>query len=290
MQVYLNGKLVAKEEAKISVFDHGTLYGDGVFEGLRSYNGRIFKLEEHIDRLLDSAKAIMLIIPFSKKELIDAVISTVRANDIHDGYVRLVVTRGIGDLGLDPRKCPIPSVFIIADKITLYPEELYQNGMEIITVPTRRNISEALNPCIKSLNYLNNIMAKIEAIHGRVHEALMLNSEGYVTECTGDNIFIVKNGTLITPPTWVGALKGITRDAAMEIARINGIDAIEEVLTRYDLYTADECFLTGTAAEIISVIKIDSRKIGTGKPGEITLKIMEQFKELTQTTGVEVYV
>ena len=290
MQVYLNGKLVAKEEAKISVFDHGTLYGDGVFEGLRSYNGRIFKLEEHIDRLLDSAKAIMLIIPLSKKELIDAVISTVRANDIHDGYVRLVVTRGIGDLGLDPRKCPIPSVFIIADKITLYPEELYQNGMEIITVPTRRNISEALNPCIKSLNYLNNIMAKIEAIHGRVHEALMLNSEGYVTECTGDNIFIVKNGTLITPPTWVGALKGITRDAAMEIARINGIDAIEEVLTRYDLYTADECFLTGTAAEIISVIKIDSRKIGTGKPGEITLKIMEQFKELTQTTGVEVYV
>ncbi|PIP42256.1 branched-chain-amino-acid transaminase [Candidatus Desantisbacteria bacterium CG_4_8_14_3_um_filter_40_12] len=290
MQVYLNGKLVAKEEAKISVFDHGTLYGDGVFEGLRSYNGRIFKLEEHIDRLLDSAKAIMLIIPLSKKELIDAVISTVRANDIHDGYVRLVVTRGIGDLGLDPRKCPIPSVFIIADKITLYPEELYQNGMEIITVPTRRNISEALNPCIKSLNYLNNIMAKIEAIHGGVHEALMLNSEGYVTECTGDNIFIVKNGTLITPPTWVGALKGITRDAAMEIARINGIDAIEEVLTRYDLYTADECFLTGTAAEIISVIKIDSRKIGTGKPGEITLKIMEQFKELTQTTGVEVYV
>ncbi|OIP39379.1 branched-chain-amino-acid transaminase [Candidatus Desantisbacteria bacterium CG2_30_40_21] len=290
MQVYLNGKLVAKEEAKISVFDHGTLYGDGVFEGLRSYNGRIFKLEEHIDRLLDSAKAIMLIIPLSKKELIDAVISTVRANDIHDGYVRLVVTRGIGDLGLDPRKCPIPSVFIIADKITLYPEELYQNGMEIITVPTRRNIPEALNPCIKSLNYLNNIMAKIEAIHGGVHEALMLNSEGYVTECTGDNIFIVKNGTLITPPTWVGALKGITRDAAMEIARINGIDAIEEVLTRYDLYTADECFLTGTAAEIISVIKIDSRKIGTGKPGEITLKIMEQFKELTQTTGVEVYV
>lgn len=289
MQVYLNGKLVAKEDAKISVFDHGTLYGDGVFEGLRSYNGRIFKLEEHIDRLLDSAKAIMLTIPLSKKELIDAVIETVRANDMHDGYVRLVVTRGVGDLGLDPRKCPIPSVFIIADKITLYPEELYQNGMEIITVPTRRNIPEALNPCIKSLNYLNNIMAKIEAIHGGVHEALMLNSEGYVTECTGDNIFIVKNGTLITPPTWVGALKGITRDTAMEIARMNEIGANEEVLTRYDLYTADECFLTGTAAEIIPVIKIDSREIGTGKPGDITLKIMQQFRELTQTTGVEVY-
>ncbi|MBI4752869.1 branched-chain-amino-acid transaminase [Candidatus Desantisbacteria bacterium] len=289
MQVYLNGKLVAKEDAKISVFDHGTLYGDGVFEGLRSYNGRIFKLEEHIDRLIDSAKAIMLTIPLSKKELIDAVISTVRANDIHDGYVRLVVTRGTGDLGLDPRKCPIPSVFIIADKITLYPEELYQNGMEIITVPTRRNIVEALNPCIKSLNYLNNIMAKIEAIHGGVHEALMLNSEGYVTECTGDNIFIVKNGTLITPPTWVGALKGITRDTAMEIAKENGIGVLEEVLTRYDLYTADECFLTGTAAEIIPVIKIDSRKIGTGKPGDSTLKIMKQFKELTWTTGVEVY-
>lgn len=289
MQVYLNGKLVAKEDAKISVFDHGTLYGDGVFEGLRSYNGRIFKLEEHIDRLLDSAKAIMLNIPLSKKELIDAVISTVRANDIHDGYVRLVVTRGTGDLGLDPRKCPIPSVFIIADKITLYPEELYQNGMEIITVPTRRNIPEALNPCIKSLNYLNNIMAKIEAIHGGVHEALMLNAEGYVTECTGDNIFIVKNGVLITPPTWVGALKGITRDTAMEIAKMNRIEAREEVLTRYDLYTSDECFLTGTAAEIIPVIKIDSREIGTGKPGDITLSIMKQFKELTQTTGVEVY-
>lgn len=267
MQVYLNGKLVAKEDAKISVFDHGTLYGDGVFEGLRSYNGRIFKLEEHIDRLLDSAKAIMLNIPLSKKELTDAVISTVRANDIHDGYVRLVVTRGTGDLGLDPRKCPIPSVFIIADKITLYPEELYQNGMEIITVPTRRNIPEALNPCIKSLNYLNNIMAKIEAIHGGVHEALMLNSEGYVTECTGDNIFIVKNGTLLTPPTWVGALKGITRDTAMEIARKNGIGVNEEVLTRYDLYTADECFLTGTAAEIIPVIKIDSARLAQESQG-----------------------
>ncbi len=292
MQVYLNGRLVAKEEATISVFDHGLLYGDGVFEGLRTYNGRIFKLEKHIDRLIDSAKAIMLNIPLSKQELMDAVVETVRANNIHDGYIRLVVTRGTGDLGLDPRKCPIPSIFIIADKITLYPAELYQNGMEIITVPTRRNIPEALNPCIKSLNYLNNIMAKIEAIHGGVHEALMLNSEGYVTECTGDNIFIVRDKILLTPPTWVGALKGITRDTVMDIAKENKeykVEAKEEVLTRYDLYTADECFLTGTAAEIIPVIKIDSRIIGTGKPGDITLKIMQRFKELTQTEGVEVY-
>ncbi|MBI4778310.1 branched-chain-amino-acid transaminase [Candidatus Desantisbacteria bacterium] len=289
MQVYLNGKLVAKEEAKVSVFDHGVLYGDGVFEGLRAYNGRIFRLEKHIDRLIDSAKAIMLNIPISKKELIDAVVETVRANNIHDGYVRLVVTRGTGDLGLDPRKCPVASTFIIADKITLYPEELYRNGMEIITVPTRRNIPEALNPCIKSLNYLNNIMAKIEAIHGGVHEALMLNSEGYVTECTGDNIFIVRDNILLTPPTWVGALKGITRDVVMELAKENKIEIKEEVLTRYDLYTADECLLTGTAAEIIPIIKIDSRIIGTGKPGNITLKIMQQFRKLTQTEGVEVY-
>jgi branched-chain amino acid aminotransferase len=290
MQVYLNGKLVEKEEAKISVFDHGVLYGDGVFEGLRAYNGRIFRLENHVDRLIDSAKAIMLNIPLSKKELIDAVVETVRANNIHDGYIRLVVTRGTGDLGLDPRKCPVASIFIIADKITLYPEEFYRNGMEIITVPTRRNIPEALNPCIKSLNYLNNIMAKIEAIHGGVHEALMLNSEGYVTECTGDNIFIVRDNVLLTPPTWVGALKGITRDVAMKLAKENKIEVMEEVLTRYDLYTADECFLTGTAAEIIPIIKIDSRIIGTGKPGDITMKIMQQFRELTQTEGVEVYV
>jgi branched-chain amino acid aminotransferase len=289
LQVYLNGKLVPEEEAKISVFDHGVLYGDGVFEGIRSYNGRIFKLHEHIKRLFDSAKAIMLTIPMSMEELIEAIITTVKANNIHNGYIRVVVTRGVGDLGLDPRQCNTPSVFIITDKITLYPEEFYQNGLEIITVPTRRNIPEALSPCIKSLNYLNNIMAKIEATQAGVQEAIMLNSDGYVAECTGDNIFIVKDNVLFTPPTWVGALKGITRDTVIDLSETEGISVREEVLTRYDLYTADECFLTGTAAEIIPVVKIDSRIIGEGKPGNITLKIMQKFKMLTQTQGVKVY-
>jgi len=287
--VYIDGKLYEKEEAKISVFDHGLLYGDGVFEGIRAYNGRVFKLDEHLDRLFRSAKFIMLNIPLTKDELTNAVIETIKANKLKDAYIRLVVTRGAGDLGLDPRKCPKPSVIIIVDNITLYPKEFYENGLELITVPTRKNIQEALSPCVKTLNYLNSIMAKIEANNAGMLEAIMLNSEGYVTECTGDNIFIVKNNTLITPPLWVGVLEGITRDTVMKIGEDMGIEVVENVLTRFDLYTANECFLTGTAAEVIPVIKIDNRIIGKGKPGKITLKIMEIFRNLTQTEGTEVY-
>lgn len=289
LKIYLDGKLVPEEEAKVSVFDHGLLYGDGVFEGIRSYNGRIFKLDEHLDRLYASARAIMLDIPLSKEDLTAAVINTVRANQIRDGYIRLVVTRGVGDLGLDPRKALKPSIFIIADKITLYPEEYYMNGLEVVTVATRRNLPEAINPCIKSLNYLNNILAKIEANIAGVLEAIMLNAEGFVAECTGENIFIIRDGALITPPTYLGALEGITRDTVMQLARKMDYPVKEDPFTRYDLYTASECFLTGTAAEVVPVIKIDSREIGDGKPGPITRKLIEGFHHLTQTTGTAVY-
>ncbi|MEW6096733.1 MAG: branched-chain-amino-acid transaminase [bacterium] len=287
--VYIDGKLFKTEEAKISVFDHGLLYGDGVFEGIRAYNGRVFKLSEHLDRLFKSAKFIMLNIPLTKEELTKAVIETIKANELRDAYIRLVVTRGAGDLGLDPNKCPKPSIIIIVDKITLYAKEFYEKGLELITVPTRKNIQEALSPCVKTLNYLNSIMAKIEANNTGMLEAIMLNAEGYVTEGTGDNIFIVKNNTLITPPLWVGVLEGITRDTVMKIGKEIGIKVVEDVLTRFDLFTADECFLTGTAAEVIPVIKVDKRIIGNGKPGEVTLKIMELFRKLTQTEGTEVY-
>jgi len=285
MKIYLNGKLVEREEAKISVFDHGLLYGDGVFEGIRSYNCLVFKLREHIDRLYESAHTIMLNIPLSKEEMIKAVIDTLKANRLKDAYIRIVVTRGEGDLGLDPRKCKKPNIFIITDKIVLYPEKYYREGLEIITVPTQRNIPEALNPQIKSLNYLNNILAKIEAINCGVEEAIMLNFSGYVAECTGDNIFIVKDKVLITPPPYVGILKGITRDTVMKLAEKDGIEVKEIVITRHDLYNADECFLTGTAAEIIPVVKIDSRIIGEGKPGKITKRLMREFKKLTKIEG-----
>jgi len=287
--VYIDGKLFKTEEAKISVFDHGLLYGDGVFEGIRTYNGRVFKLKEHLDRLFTSAKFIMLNIPLTKEELTQAVIETIKANELKDAYIRLIVTRGVGDLGLDPRKCLKPSIIIIVDKIVLYPEEYYKNGLELITVPTRKNIQEALSPCVKTLNYLNSIMAKIEANNMGVPEAIMLNQEGYVTECSGDNIFIVKNNSLITPPLWVGVLEGITRDTVMKIGQELRIDVKETVITRFDLFTANECFLTGTAAEVIPVIKIDHRLIGDGKPGTITLKIMARFQELIQTEGIEVW-
>ncbi|MCM8779327.1 MAG: branched-chain-amino-acid transaminase [Candidatus Omnitrophica bacterium] len=286
IKIYLNGKLVNKEEAKISIFDHGLLYGDGVFEGIRSYNGLVFKLKEHIDRLYESAHTLMLTIPLRKEEMIQAVIETLKANRLHNAYIRVVVTRGEGDLGLDPRKCKKPNIFIIADKIVLYPERYYREGLTIITVPTQRNIPEALNPQIKSLNYLNNILAKIEAINCGVEEAIMLNSFGYVAECTGDNIFMVKNNVLITPPPYVGILKGITRTTVIELAEKEGIEVKETIITRHDLYNADECFLTGTAAEIIPVVKIDSRVIGEGKPGKITLRLMREFKKLTKTAGV----
>jgi branched-chain amino acid aminotransferase len=286
LKIYLNGKLVDEKDARISVFDHGLLYGDGVFEGIRSYNSLIFKLKEHIDRLYESAHTLMLKMPLSKKEMVDAVIKTLRANKLKDAYIRLVVTRGEGDLGLDPRKCLQPTVFIITDKIALYPDRFYNQGLEIVTVPTQRNLPEALNPQIKSLNYLNNILAKIEAINAGAEEAIMLNFQGYVAECTGDNIFIVKNGTLVTPPAYVGALKGITRGAVLELAKKADIPASEQLLTRHDLFNADECFLTGTAAEIIPVVKIDTRIIGNGKPGSITLKLLADFRRLTRVDGV----
>ncbi|RDV84279.1 branched-chain-amino-acid transaminase [Ammonifex thiophilus] len=287
--VYLDGRFVPEEEAAVSVFDHGLLYGDGVFEGIRAYHGRVFKLREHIDRLYDSAKAIALTIPLSRDEMTEVVLETCRRNEIKDGYIRLVVTRGKGDLGLDPRKCPNPTVFCIAASIQLYPPELYQRGMKVITVPTRRNVPEALNPRIKSLNYLNNILAKIEANLAGVPEAIMLTQEGYVAEATGDNVFIVRNGVLITPPPHLGILEGITRNTVMDLARDMGVEVREAVFTRYDLFTAEECFLTGTAAEIVPVIEIDGRPIGEGRPGELTLELIRAFRELTKVEGEPIY-
>ncbi len=286
MKVYVNGKLVEKEKAAISVFDHGLLYGDGVFEGIRSYGGRVFKLDEHLDRLQDSARAIMLEIPLSAGQLKEAVLNTLRANNLTDAYIRLIVTRGEGDLGLDPRKCHEPQVIIITDKISLYPKEFYEKGLAVMTVTTRRNLPEALNSRIKSLNYLNNILAKIEANNYGVLEAIMLNAEGYVAECTGDNVFIVRKGTLVTPPTHIGALEGITRNTVIELAKAQRIPCTEEVFTRYELYTADEAFLTGTAAEIIPVSNVDSRPIGTGRPGPVTLNLIQKFHALTLHEGV----
>ena len=288
MKIYIDGKFYSKENAKISVFDHGLLYGDGVFEGIRSYHRRVFKLSEHIDRLIESAKSIMLEIPLNKEQLIKAVTQTLKINNLDNAYIRLIVTRGEGDLGLDPRKCcKGASIIIIADKIALYPQKLYNNGLAIVTVPTVRNLPEALNPQIKSLNYLNNILAKIEATNCGSDEAIMLDSLGYVAECTGDTIFVVKNGHLYTPPQCMGTLRGITRDSILEIARKNKIPAHEHVITRHEVYISDECFLTGTAAEIIPVVKVDSRVIGNGKPGKLTLSLMKKFKQLTRKDGVK---
>ncbi|MDD5729873.1 MAG: branched-chain-amino-acid transaminase [Candidatus Omnitrophica bacterium] len=287
MKIYINGKFYEKNEAKISVFDHGLLYGDGVFEGIRAYGRLVFKLDEHIDRLYESAHSIMLKIPLTKKEMVSEVIKTLKANKLNDAYIRLVITRGEGDLGLDPRKCTGKAgVIIIADKIALYPEDLYKRGLDIITVPTIRNLPEAVNPQIKSLNYLNNILAKIEANNAGCNEAIMLDSLGYVAECTGDNIFIVKNNHLYTPPQCMGTLRGITRDSVLEIARKSKILVHEHVLTRHEVFISDECFLTGTAAEIIPVVKVDGRVIGGGKPGKLTLTLMKKFKELTKKEGV----
>jgi branched-chain amino acid aminotransferase len=285
LQAYIDGKWYLKSEAKISIFDHGLLYGDGVFEGIRSYNSLVFKLKEHLERLYESAHTIMLEIPLSKDEMAKAVIRTLQLNRLANAYVRLVVTRGVGDLGLDPKKCKRATVIIITDKIILYPDELYRNGLEIITVPTVRNLPEALNPSLKSLNYLNNIMAKIEAGIAGYQEAIMLNFQGYVAECTGDNIFAVRQGTLVTPPTYLGALKGITRGAIIDLSRKSKIPFEERILTRHDLFNAEEVFLTGTAAEVIPVVKIDGRTIGEGKPGKNTLKLMRAFHELTKTDG-----
>jgi branched-chain amino acid aminotransferase len=288
MKIYIDGKFYEKENAKISVFDHGLLYGDGVFEGIRSYERRVFKLKEHIDRLFESSQSIMLKIPLTREQMIKAVLQTVKANKLDNAYIRLVVTRGEGDLGLDPNKCyKGATIIIIADKIALYPEKLYREGLSIVTVPTVRNLPEALNPQIKSLNYLNNILAKIEAANSGSDEAIMLDSLGYVAECTGDNIFVVKAGHFYTPPQCMGTLRGITRDAVLEITRKAKLPAHEHVITRHEVYISDECFLTGTAAEIIPVVKVDGRVIGAGKPGKFTLALMKKFKQLTRKEGIK---
>jgi branched-chain amino acid aminotransferase len=281
-KIYINGKLFDKSEAKVSVYDHGLLYGDGVFEGLRIYNGKVFRLHEHLDRLYDSARHIYLEIPMPKADMLKAVESTVAANKKRNGYIRLVVTRGAGSLGLDPRKTTDPQVIVIVDDISMYPTELYENGMEIITAATIRNHRNAVNPRIKSLNYLNNILAKLEAIRAGCMEALMLNHKGEICECTGDNVFLVKRGTLKTPSVDAGILEGVTRNSILEIARGLEIPVQETVLTRHDIYTADECFLTGTAAEVIPAVKCDGRTIGNGKPGPITRQLRERFHELVR--------
>ena len=289
MKIFIDGKYYSERDAKVSVFDHGLLYGDGIFEGIRAYHGRVFKLREHIDRLFCSAKAILLEIPMSHAAIMRATVETCRKNKIRDGYIRLIVTRGVGTLGLNPNRCKNPSVIIIADKIQLYPPALYRKGMEIVTVPTTRNLHSALNPAIKSLNYLNNILAKIEANQAGCEEAVMLNAEGFVAECTGDNLFIVKKGGLLTPPLSAGALYGITRQVVMELAEEEGLAVSEPNLTRYELLNAEECFLTGTGAEIVPVVKIDGRVIGTGKPGPITRKLEEEYRALTKGSGEPIY-
>ena len=288
MHIYLNGKIVPEKEAVVSVFDHGLLYGDGVFEGIRTYHGKVFRLEDHIDRLYRSAAVIALSIPISKEEMAKAVVETCKANDCMNGYIRLIVTRGVGGLGLNPYLCKEPQVIIIAGAIQLYPKELYEKGMAVVTVGTVRNQVEAINPRIKSLNYLNNVMAKIEAINAGVMECIMMNPQGFVAEASGDNIFVIRGKQLLTPPVWCGALEGITRQVVMELAPSCGLTVKEDVLTRYDLFTADEMFLTGTAAEIISVTNVDRRTIGSGVPGPYTQALLAAFGEETKKTGTPV--
>ncbi|MCE2414517.1 branched-chain-amino-acid transaminase [Candidatus Poribacteria bacterium] len=289
MLIYIDGEFLPKAEAKVSVFDHGLLYGDGVFEGIRSYNGGVFKLDEHLERLYDSAKSIMLEIPIPIETMKETVLETLRRNHLTEAYIRLVITRGVGDLGLDPDKCPKPSIIIIADKIALYPQKFYQEGLEIVTVSIRRNYSEAVNPRVKSLNYLNNILAKIEGKQSGAEEVLMLNAEGYVVECSGDNIFWVKNDVLVTPPVHMGILEGVTRNSVIDLARDAGMRVEERVFTRHDLYIADECFLTGTAAEVIPVVKIDRRAIGDGQPGKVTEKLIAAFRQFAHSCGTPIY-
>jgi branched-chain amino acid aminotransferase len=281
-KVFINGELYDKDDAKISVFDHGLLYGDGVFEGIRSYAGKAFRITEHLDRLWKSAKAICLEIPMTTQDMVKAIEDTLGVNDIEDGYIRVIVTRGSGTLGLDPTRCSNPQVIVITDYISLYPREFYENGLEIITVSTVRNHPAALSPRIKSLNYLNNILAKIEGLQAGCVEALMLNHKGEVAECTGDNIFLVRDGRLLTPPMEAGILEGITRDVVMELASGAGIEVREVPLTKHDVYIADECFLCGTAAEVVPVVKVDYRVIGDGTPGPMTIELKERFRRLTR--------
>jgi len=287
--IYIDGQFYSKEDAKISVYDHGLLYGDGIFEGLRIYNGRIFKLEEHIDRLYDSAKSIMLNIPMTWQEMIDAHVETVRRNGLRDGYIRTLVTRGVGNLGIDPRSCSKATLVIIVDKIALYPAELYEKGINVVTVATRRPAVDALTPRVKSLNYLNNVMAKIEVNLAGAQGGIMLNHDGYVTEGTADNIFVIKNGKIVTTPKYVGILEGITRNTIMDMAAEYGHPLLEEALTRHDLFVADEIFFTGSGAEIIPVVKVDGREIGNGKPGPITWQFINGYRQVVNSTGYSVF-
>ena len=288
-KIYIDGKFYSEADARISVFDHGLLYGDGIFEGIRFYNGRVFRLGEHLDRLWDSARSICLEMPMTKEEMTEALLEAIRQNHLRDGYVRLLVTRGIGNLGLNPMQCKWPSVIIIVAAITLYRENLYRKGLTIVTCATRRCSPGALNPAVKSLNYLNNVMARLEANLADADEALMLNDAGNVAECTADNVFVVKHGQIVTPPVTAGALRGITRSVAFEIATELGFKTLKADITRHDIYTADECFLTGTAAEIIPVVKADGRLIANGKPGPITARIITRFREMTRETGTPIF-
>ncbi|MFC0235384.1 branched-chain-amino-acid transaminase [Fictibacillus phosphorivorans] len=287
--VYVNGEHVLKEDAKVSVYDHGFLYGDGVFEGIRVYNGNVYRLDEHLQRLYESAQSIMLTIPHTKEELTDIIVQTLQKNKYRDAYIRLVISRGKGNLGLDPFTCGQPGVIVIAEQLALFPKKLYETGLEIITVASRRNRPDVLSPKVKSLNYLNNILVKIEASLAGVSEALMLNDQGYVAEGSADNVFIIKGNTIKTPPGYLGALEGITRNAIVEIARAQGYNMVEEPFTRHDVYVADEVFLTGTAAEVIAVVKVDGRVIGNGAPGEHTNKLLKFFREKVVEEGVKVY-
>jgi len=288
MKVYLNGEFVEKEDAKVSVFDHGFLYGDGVFEGIRLYGGNIYKLEEHLIRLEQSAKALMLEMPVDRDRMRELVCESCRVNGLSDGYIRLIVTRGVGTLGLSPRGCGPSGLVIIADRIELFPAKYYEEGLKIVTVPTRRLGPAGLPPMVKSLNYLNNILAKIEAQASGHPEALMLNEQGFVAECSGDNVFIIQGDVLVTPHTASGSLRGITRDAVLEIALQSGLRVEKKNLTRYDIWVADECFVSGTAAEIVPVVEVDSRVIGDGVPGPQTMRLLQKFKELVSTDGTRI--
>jgi branched-chain amino acid aminotransferase len=286
---YVNGRFVPKEEAAVSVFDHGFLYGDGIFEGIRAYNGRVFRLEEHLDRLYASARSLMLEIPLSRAEMREAILETLRRNNLREGYIRPVVSRGTGDLGLDPRKCSAPTVVIIADAIQLYPREAYEQGLRTITAAVRKVRPDMLNPRVKSLNYLNNILARIEANQAGVHEAIMLSADGYVTECSADNIFVVRGGEVLTPPPFLGILRGVTRDAVLDLAHELGFPAAERVFTLHDVYSADECFLTGTGAEVGPVVEVDGRAIGDGRPGPVTMRLLRAFHELARREGTPIF-
>ena len=288
-KIYIDGKFYSEANAKVSVFDHGLLYGDGIFEGIRFYNGRVFRLEQHLERLWNSARSICLEIPITRQEMTEALLETIRQNHLRDGYIRLVVTRGVGNLGLNPEQCKNPSVIIIVATIALYHEDFYRQGLSIVTVATRRSNPASLNPAVKSLNYLNNVMARIEANLASADEALMLNDAGNVAECTADNVFIIKHSQIFTPPITAGALQGITRSVVFDIAGEFDLKVVEADFTRHDIFVADECFLTGTAAEIVPVVKTDGRIIGNGKPGPITTRIIARFRDMTQKTGTPIF-